>query len=173
MNDSLLKTVKDVNFNDSRVFKTWNYKYFHEDVRLLTIEALATLISVKTSIYQKQAALLLLQALLRDKFYNFILEGESKDIYPFDRDDKRVRAWTKEILKRGKCEKCGSTNDLEAHHIIKWSDFPQGRVDIQNGLCLCHDCHTFEHRYDQSYYMMKAKTKRGGNNGKRRQLTTC
>ena len=40
--------------------------------------------------------------------------------------------------------------------IIKWSDYPAGRIDLKNGMCLCHDCHTREHQFDECYHMMKA-----------------
>ena len=121
--------------------------------REIVIDAIAVLIG-DYEIIRKQAAILLLKAFLPHRVLYEILEEDGA--YPFDRNDFRVRKWAKEVLSRGKCEKCGSTKHLEAHHIIKWSDYPKGRADIKNGQCLCHECHTNEHRYDQSYYMMKA-----------------
>ena len=85
---------------------------------------------------------------------------EDPDLYPFSRNDSRVRTWTKQIVSKGKCEKCGATENLEAHHIIKWADYPKGRVDLENGMCLCRKCHTEEHKNDQSYFMMKSKESR-------------
>ena len=120
----------------------------------IVIDAIAVLIG-DYNINRKYAALLLLKAFLTHHVLHEILEEDG--IYPFDRNDYRVRRWTKEVLKRGKCEMCGSTERLEAHHIIKWVDYPKGRADIANGQCLCHKCHTNEHIHDQSYYMMKAK----------------
>lgn len=119
----------------------------------IIIYAIAVLIG-DYEITRKYAAVILLKALLPHSILKKILEDDN--IYPFDRDDRRVRQWTKEVLKRGKCEKCGATENLEAHHIIKWADYPKGRADLQNGRCLCHNCHTEEHKYDQSYHMMKA-----------------
>ena len=106
-------------------------------------------------IERKYAALLLLKALLPSDIVAEILSDER--IYPFDRTDPRVREWTKAVTSKGCCEKCGATEHLEAHHIIKWADYPKGRIDINNGMCLCHDCHTEQHRNDQSYFMMAAK----------------
>ena len=143
-----------IDWNDSKVFKTWNYKYLHEDAKTVVIDAIAVLIG-DYGIYRKQAALLLLKALVRKDFLRFLFENGN--LYPFDRNDYRVTRWKKEIVGRGKCEMCGSGERLEAHHIIKWADYPQGRIDVNNGMCLCHNCHTEEHRYDPSYYMMKAK----------------
>lgn len=106
------------------------------------------------SIIRKKAAILLLKAFLPRKVVRDILNEDG--IYPFSRNDPRVRIWIKEVLKPGKCEKCGATEELEAHHIIKWADYPKGRTDIKNGQCLCHRCHTNEHYGDHSYYLMKA-----------------
>jgi len=98
---------------------------------------------------------LLIKALLPAGIVEEILNDDR--IYPFDRNDPRVRKWTQDVTAIGRCEKCGSKENLEAHHIIKWADYPKGRIDINNGMCLCHDCHTEQHRNDKSYFMMAAK----------------
>ena len=142
-----------VDIKDTRAFKTWNFCLVDDPLEMV-VEAIAILIG-NYDITRKWAANLLLKALLRDDFKAFLFEDEG--IYPVDRDDYRVLAWKKEILSAGQCRKCGSTEHLEAHHIIKWSEYPQGRIDIKNGECLCHACHTEEHAGDQSYHMMAAK----------------
>lgn len=119
----------------------------------IIIESIAVLIG-DYDIIRKRAALLLLKALLPHSVLRDILNEDG--IYPFDRNDPRVRKWTKAVLGRGKCERCGATEQLEAHHIIRWADYPKGRADTSNGECLCHECHTEEHADDKSYYMMKA-----------------
>ena len=146
--------IESINWNDKTVFKTWNFKYVGEDVRAVIIDAIAVLIG-DYEIFRKQAAILLLKALLKNRFLKHLLDYDA--IYPYDRNDSRVRMWTKEVVSKGMCEICGSKEHLEAHHIIKWADYPQGRIDIKNGMCLCHECHTEEHKLDQSYHMMKAK----------------
>lgn len=123
----------------------------------IIIDAVAVLLG-DYDINRKYAAILLLKAFLPHKIVQDILNNDG--VYPFDRNDPKVRKWTKEVLKKGKCEKCGSIKNLEAHHIIKWADYPKGRADINNGQCLCHICHTDEHFDDKSYYMMKARCKR-------------
>ena len=130
--------------------KAFSGKEQHE----LVIESIAVLLG-DYEINRKQAAILILKALLPHDLLNAILED--RDLYPFDRYDSRVRTWTETILKKGKCELCGSDEHLEAHHIIKWADYPQGRLDPKNGQCLCHKCHTHEHIHDQSYHMMAAR----------------
>ena len=70
-------------------------------------------------------------------------------------------------LKSGKCDKCGKTDNLEAHHIVHWTVYPKGRVDIKNGICLCDECHAEEHRGELPYEMMKSKVakRKGVSNG--------
>lgn len=127
-----------------------------EEQRELVIDAVAVLLS-DYSVTRKYAAILILKALLPHKLMKAVLDDPT--IYPFDRNDYRVRRWTADILSNGKCEMCGGKEHLEAHHIIKWADYPGGRIDPKNGQCLCHKCHTNQHLHDQSYYMMAAKDK--------------
>lgn len=42
-----------------------------------------------------------------------------------------------------KYEKCGSNEDLQAHHIIPRSK--EGKTNFRNGICLCKECHKKEH----------------------------
>ena len=120
------------------------------------IDCVAILLGDYSNI-RKKASLLILKAAYSPKFVKFLLEDER--LYPISRNDSRVRMWTKKVLSKGKCETCGSENDLEAHHIISWAEYPQGRIDVKNGICLCHECHTEEHKDDLVYYMMKSKNK--------------
>ena len=63
---------------------------------------------------------------------------------------KGVRYWTKKcdaifskiIRLRGKCEKCGSTSNLQTAHVIGRAN-KQVRFDPENCLCLCTKCHIF------------------------------
>jgi hypothetical protein len=144
-----------IDWYDRRSFKTWNYVLPIKEVKRMVIDAIAVLLG-DYGIYRKKAAILLLKMLLRDDFFKFLFENVV--VVPFDRNDSRVRKWTKEVLKKGECELCGARERLEAHHIIKWADYPPGRIDVKNGMCLCHECHTNEHREDRSYFMMKAKS---------------
>ena len=61
----------------------------------------------------------------------------------FERDPQ----WSKEIKKRASftCERCGSKENLEAHHEIPVKVNPELVSDEDNGLCLCHDCHMKAH----------------------------
>ena len=70
------------------------------------------------------------------------------------RKRKITEDWRKEVFARDNytCQKCGlhSGNGkaviLNAHHIKKWSEFPELRYDVDNGITLCYECHMEEHR---------------------------
>jgi len=61
----------------------------------------------------------------------------------FERDS----IWSKEIKKRANytCERCGSKEKLEAHHEIAVKIDSTKANDLDNGICLCHDCHMKAH----------------------------
>lgn len=58
------------------------------------------------------------------------------------------RKWTMAIYRRGgwTCELCEEQNGgIEAHHIFPYADFPNYRGNVDNGICLCTDCHRKTH----------------------------
>lgn len=117
------------------------------------IDAVAVLLGDYSTI-RKQAAIILLKLTLPSDFFKFLFEDKS--LYPFDRNDPRVRQWKNQVLSKGKCEVCGTTNHLNAHHILHWSDYPMGRIDVKNGMCLCDVCHANEHKGEHVFKLMKA-----------------
>lgn len=48
------------------------------------------------------------------------------------------------------CQVCGDSHggNLEAHHLNSYTDFPEERYDLSNGITLCKSCHgRFHHLY--------------------------
>jgi len=57
--------------------------------------------------------------------------------------DTKYQQWRQMILSRDNftCQKCGSKENLQTHHIKKWVNYPELRYDLDNGLALCVFCH--------------------------------
>ena len=51
------------------------------------------------------------------------------------------KLWSAIILTTGRCDKCGSKYNLDPHHIFIRGN-RSTRWDLDNGICLCSDCHT-------------------------------
>jgi len=63
--------------------------------------------------------------------------------------DFNYRNWRNNVFKRDNyiccfCHRVGGK--LEAHHIKPWAKFVELRLDINNGITLCLDCHHLLHR---------------------------
>lgn len=56
------------------------------------------------------------------------------------------RNWRINVFKRDSftCQICRKVGVyLEAHHIKSWSKYPELRLDVNNGITLCKECHMF------------------------------
>lgn len=56
----------------------------------------------------------------------------------------KYQLWRNKLFKRDKytCQDCGQIGkELNAHHILFWSEFPKLRYDLGNGVTLCRGCH--------------------------------
>ena len=64
-------------------------------------------------------------------------------------DYPELKEWRKAVFSRDryKCQECGKTGYLEAHHIKGWRDYPHLRFDIDNGSTLCRKCHKKTENY--------------------------
>lgn len=76
--------------------------------------------------------------------------GITEKIRKFRRSKEYV-AWVKAVYKKsdGKCEMCGSEENLEAHHIIGLNKDFSKALDIENGQLLCDTCHKKLHKGEQ------------------------
>ena len=56
---------------------------------------------------------------------------------------KEYKNWKQLVFKsaNNRCQKCGSSENLEVHHIFNFKDYPEFRTDPSNGACLCSKCH--------------------------------
>ena len=154
-----------VNYFDTRVFKIENYKHLSEDVGTpeeIILDSLAVLMDVEISYNRKKAAHLLLKALLRHDFLKYLLKEETSELIPYSRNDPRVKERRERVLAKAnyKCERCGAKEELEAHHILYWSEYPKGRLDVNNGMCLCIDCHVFYHMGESASGLISGKSRR-------------
>lgn len=60
-----------------------------------------------------------------------------------------AETWGRDILYRDDftCQICHEVgNNLNAHHIKSWKDYPDDRYDLDNGITLCFECHKWVHR---------------------------
>lgn len=65
------------------------------------------------------------------------------------RNSTEYSIWRKAIFERDNytCQECGERGGhLNAHHIKPFSIFPELRLDMNNGISLCNDCHKTKHK---------------------------
>lgn len=64
------------------------------------------------------------------------------------RNSAEGKAWTLDVLSKANftCDKCGDRGGkLHAHHKNAFASFPEQRLDPNNGVCLCENCHDAFH----------------------------
>jgi len=62
---------------------------------------------------------------------------------------------SKLIYEKKVCEICGSNRDLEAHHILPKSSYPELTLDYENLMLICLECHFKLHENDKHRYPKK------------------
>lgn len=68
-----------------------------------------------------------------------------------DRNTTEYKEWRTSIFCRDNytCKLCNKKgNELNAHHIKEWANFPEDRFDINNGVTLCESCHQLIHKFE-------------------------
>lgn len=68
------------------------------------------------------------------------------------------KKWRKDVLARDEncCQMpgCKGTEKLEVHHIKRFKDSPHLKTKLFNGITLCHKCHKFIERKEESYALL-------------------
>lgn len=66
------------------------------------------------------------------------------------------KLWATIVKSRdGKCIYCGSTRNLNAHHIFTKARHGNLRWELNNGITLCSGCHTFGVHINPAPYMLR------------------
>jgi hypothetical protein len=77
------------------------------------------------------------------KHWNWQGGISNRDIHSLN--NPRYKKWRTDVFTRDnfKCRVADSDCDggLQAHHISRWSDYPELRYDVNNGICLCRAHH--------------------------------
>jgi hypothetical protein len=66
--------------------------------------------------------------------------------------------WRLEVYKRDNftCQICGQEHgNINAHHLNSYTDYPEQRLDIDNGATLCETCHILFHKIYTYYHNTK------------------
>lgn len=76
-------------------------------------------------------------------------KGGISSINVLERQKAEYREWRTAVFKRDKftCRQCGQGGYIEAHHIKSFSEHPDLRTDIDNGITLCKKCHALTDNY--------------------------
>lgn len=55
--------------------------------------------------------------------------------------------WSRDVIERfhGYCCICYSKKKPHAHHLFSYKHYPELRTDINNGVCICNECHVLFH----------------------------
>lgn len=96
---------------------------------------------------QQYAASILMRMILKDKQFHRLMDclREKTGFKVNNRQSSQAIRWSKKVRSTGKCDVCGATKNLCAHHIVPWEYSIKGRTDPSNGQCLCKECHKMMH----------------------------
>lgn len=99
----------------------------------------------------------------RDLHYRELKKGENSHFWKggatklnrIERARSAYKEWRKQVFIRDNytCQKCGIKNGngksiyLHAHHIKGFADYPESRLDVNNGITLCKNCHLLQHSH--------------------------
>lgn len=84
-----------------------------------------------------------------------------KEKFPWEktcrqRSSQRYTEWRKSVFERDNytCVICGQHGgELNAHHVKPYADFPDERLNVDNGVTLCRICHRRVHKEKDSEWL--------------------
>ena len=77
-------------------------------------------------------------------------KGGITSIHQLIKNSKEYKEWREAVFKRDNftCQKCEANNVyINAHHIKSFSNFPELRFEINNGVTLCEPCHSLTENF--------------------------
>lgn len=98
----------------------------------------------------------------RAAYRNGMIHITDKELFPWEKPAKQQRntpsyiAWRTAVFERDKfkCAICGQVGgELNAHHIRPFKDYPDLRLDVDNGVTLCKACHKRVHKEKDSEWI--------------------
>lgn len=85
-----------------------------------------------------------------EKNHNYNPNLTDEERLELGRYEEGYKAWRLKVFRKYgfSCDVCKSTEPgkLNAHHLDSYRDHPKLRTKVENGVCLCEDCHTNFHR---------------------------
>lgn len=72
------------------------------------------------------------------------------------RSSTEYAKWRNEVFKRDNwtCQECGIRGKkLHSHHKKSFARYPELRLEVSNGITLCHDCHKKTPNYGRNNYV--------------------
>ena len=66
--------------------------------------------------------------------------------HPRRQQSAELQKWSRKVILRDKaCVRCGAKENLQAHHVMSYSEHPDLRLDVNNGVALSPVCHHHQH----------------------------
>lgn len=83
-----------------------------------------------------------------------------------------VKIWRQSVFQRDgfKCQQCGAKRDLNAHHIKPWSEYPDLRLELSNGISLCETCHAKVHGLEPKHFVANCVVCKGSKKSKKSKM---
>ncbi len=78
--------------------------------------------------------------------HNESMKKTDYEFVPRDRFEHNI--WKDKVKNRdnNRCINCGNPDNLHAHHLQSFHAYPDKRIEVDNGVTLCDDCHVDFHK---------------------------